>query len=235
MDRAVALEPPRHQDHHRHHEHPDDTDTTDPYTTDTDDTDTTDPYTTTDTDTETIPMDTGLPDGCGDLSCDAGETCQLCPVDCGSCPATCASDGVCDASAGETCTSCGDCDTTAPVCGNGACDPGEHTVNCMADCGPVPGPTPGPPTNKKSSSPSTPSAPPAPTARAAPKGPVSALTMDPVLQAAARLHSWDQSYSDYFEHDSCNGREPWDRAPLRPIREHRLGTTGAPRTPSTAG
>jgi uncharacterized protein YkwD len=42
---------------------------------------------------------------------------------------------------------------------------------------------------------------------------VAALQLDTALQDAARLHSWDQSYSDYFAHDSCNGREPWDREP----------------------
>jgi uncharacterized protein YkwD len=32
------------------------------------------------------------------------------------------------------------------------------------------------------------------------------------LRIAARLHSWDQSYSGYFAHTSCNGRSPWQRA-----------------------
>ena len=50
-------------------------------------------------------------------------------------------DGVCSADEGEGCTTCpADCDTTAPVCGNGACDPGELGV-CEADCGPNPWPT----------------------------------------------------------------------------------------------
>jgi uncharacterized protein YkwD len=42
--------------------------------------------------------------------------------------------------------------------------------------------------------------------------PVGPLVMDPLLQVTAELHSWDQTYTDYFAHDSCNGRSPWDRA-----------------------
>jgi len=45
-------------------------------------------------------------------------------------------DGTC---AGELCSTCpADCATTDPVCGNGACDPGEDSASCFADCGPTP-------------------------------------------------------------------------------------------------
>jgi len=44
---------------------------------------------------------------CGDATCDAVETCRMCPQDCGACPAVCG-DSFCDA--GETSASCpGDC------------------------------------------------------------------------------------------------------------------------------
>jgi uncharacterized protein YkwD len=39
-----------------------------------------------------------------------------------------------------------------------------------------------------------------------------ALTMSAQARAAARLHSFDMSYSGYFDHASCNGRSPADRA-----------------------
>lgn len=46
-------------------------------------------------------------------------------------------DGRCDGLADELCGSCpSDCATREPVCGNGACDPGEAGV-CRADCGPA--------------------------------------------------------------------------------------------------
>jgi uncharacterized protein YkwD len=44
------------------------------------------------------------------------------------------------------------------------------------------------------------------------KNPVGPLAMDGALRRAAQLHSWDQSYSGYFAHFSCNGRSPWQRA-----------------------
>jgi hypothetical protein len=45
-------------------------------------------------------------------------------------------DGTCS---GELCGSCpADCATRDPVCGNGACDPGEDSASCLADCGPTP-------------------------------------------------------------------------------------------------
>jgi uncharacterized protein YkwD len=56
------------------------------------------------------------------------------------CSTTCG-DGTCIGNAGELCVSCSaDCNTTTPVCGNGACDPGEAAAGCHADCGPAPWP-----------------------------------------------------------------------------------------------
>jgi hypothetical protein len=56
------------------------------------------------------------------------------------CTTTCG-DGVCIGNAGELCSTCtADCMTTAPVCGNGTCDPGEAAAACVADCGPMPWP-----------------------------------------------------------------------------------------------
>lgn len=166
-----------------------------------------------DTDT-TPPVDTGLPAGCGDLTCGGGESCGDCPVDCGPCSASCDRDGACEAAAGETCTACpDDCDTTTVVCGNGQCQAGENTVTCMADCGPIPWPAGWDQleqqvltqiNQERANGTNCPSG---------PKDPVPPLSMDTLLQNGARLHSWDQSFSDYFDHYSCNGREPWDREP----------------------
>ena len=168
-----------------------------------------------DSDTDSDPpVDTGLPPGCGDLTCGGGESCVDCPVDCGPCEASCDPDGACDATAGETCMACpADCDTTAAVCGNGQCQACEDTVSCMADCGPVPWPAEwagyedavlAAMNRERAAGTDCPSG---------PKDPVPPLAMDALLQAAARLHSWDQAYADYFDHYSCNGREPWDREP----------------------
>jgi hypothetical protein len=64
---------------------------------------------------------------CGNGSCDAGETCQFCPGDCGSC----CGNGLCDPS--ESCQTCpSDC-TVGCDCGNGLCEPGECS-SCIADC-----------------------------------------------------------------------------------------------------
>ncbi|HTN90611.1 MAG TPA: hypothetical protein VL242_43355 [Sorangium sp.] len=74
---------------------------------------------------------------CGDLRCDAGETCESCPGDCEACAPGCG-DGRCEAP--ETCDSCaGDCGECPPVCGDGTCEPLRETCNaCAADCGACP-------------------------------------------------------------------------------------------------
>ncbi len=79
----------------------------------------------------TCPLDCGWCRTCGDGTCDPGETCSSCPQDCGSC-ATCP-DGYCDD--GETCLSCpADCGV-CPTCGDGKCNGTENCTNCPADCG----------------------------------------------------------------------------------------------------
>jgi uncharacterized protein YkwD len=59
---------------------------------------------------------------------------------CSENPTVCG-DGCCIGNNGEMCSTCmADCATKSPVCGNGACDPGETSANCYVDCGPTPWP-----------------------------------------------------------------------------------------------
>ncbi len=70
---------------------------------------------------------------CGDAACTAstGETCAVCPIDCGVCPRC--GDGTCNGA--ESCTSCpADCGV-CPRCGDGACNGGESCATCRDDCG----------------------------------------------------------------------------------------------------
>ena len=53
-------------------------------------------------------------------------------------------------------------------------------------------------------------------------GPRGALTMQPQLRTAARLHSEDMAEQDYFSHTSQDGRSPWTR----------IGEAGYPGQPS---
>ncbi len=65
---------------------------------------------------------------CGNGTCEAGETSDLCPADCGA-TGSCG-DGIC--SEGETSSNCYiDC---PPSCGNGVCEPGENCSLCPSDC-----------------------------------------------------------------------------------------------------
>lgn len=69
--------------------------------------------------------------GCGDNLCNAGETCDDCPEDCGQC----CGNTVCEPQYGEDCGTCeGDC---GACCGNGTCEAarGEDCGTCAADCG----------------------------------------------------------------------------------------------------
>ncbi|WP_428262285.1 CAP domain-containing protein [Haliangium sp.] len=42
-------------------------------------------------------------------------------------------------------------------------------------------------------------------------GPAGALTMDPALQCAARVHTLDMFERGYFDHVNPEGQQPWDR------------------------
>jgi hypothetical protein len=68
---------------------------------------------------------------CGDGTCDDGETCTSCPIDCGFC-STCGN-GTCDP--GESCSSCPQDCGACPACGDGFCNGGEDCVTCPEDCG----------------------------------------------------------------------------------------------------
>jgi hypothetical protein len=109
-----------------------------------------------------------------------------------------------------------------PGCGDLACGEGEGCASCPVDCGPcepscVPDGLCAP-----SAGETCPSCPQDCDSQdllcgnghcgAVPFEPAPALQMESTLQAPARLHSWDQSYSDYFDATSCDGRELEDRA-----------------------
>jgi hypothetical protein len=165
-----------------------------------------------DTDPGTTP--TALPPGCGDRACADGETCGVCPVDCGPCAPACDADGACEGRLGETCPACpADCATRAVACGNGECQPGEDAVSCMVDCGPPVWPADWVTAEgalrdainaHRAAGDDCPSG---------PRDPAPPLVDDPALRASARAHAWDQALSDYFDPVSCDGRTLEDRAP----------------------
>ncbi len=82
------------------------------------------------------PDDCGPCGACGDGVCapDGTEDCFLCPIDCGICPIICG-DGFCDVMNGENCSFCPiDCGSCAG-CGDGTCSPTEDPCTCEIDCG----------------------------------------------------------------------------------------------------
>jgi hypothetical protein len=95
---------------------------------------------------------------CGDGSCSGGETCSSCASDCGTCPPVCG-DGACNggetqtscpgdcgggggntcgdfvcATDGSECLLCIDCLGNPLCCGDGFCELGEDSTNCLGDC-----------------------------------------------------------------------------------------------------
>jgi cysteine-rich repeat protein len=74
------------------------------------------------------------PDCDNDGTCDTGETCLLCPADCGTCPPPDCGNGICETGV-ESCFDCpADCPTCPAICGNGACETGESCGSCAVDC-----------------------------------------------------------------------------------------------------
>jgi hypothetical protein len=81
------------------------------------------------------PVDVGVDSStCGNGTCDGGETCTSCPLDCGFCPRC--GDGTCDPT--ESCSSCPQDCGSCQTCGNGFCDNGENCLSCPGDCGVCP-------------------------------------------------------------------------------------------------
>ena len=160
-------------------------------------------------DTPVVPP---VPTSCGDGSCTDDESCTSCVDDCGACTASCG-DGACNPAAGELCTTCdADCVTGDTICGDGRCDDDEDAAACGHDCGPSPWPSDW--SDEEDAALAAMNAMRA-EGRDCPGGsyaPTTALVMDDGLQRLARLHAWDQSHAGYFDHTSCDGRSPWDRA-----------------------
>jgi hypothetical protein len=126
------------------------------------------------------------------------------------CTTTC-NDGRCVGNAGELCSSCpSDCNTQAVVCGNGACDPGEDSDLCYADCGPSPWPWVSDETQllgrinqARTQGINCPGA---------PTPVVGALTMSPTIQVASREWSWEIAHQGLTGDNACNGRSLPNRA-----------------------
>ncbi len=86
--------------------------------------------------TDTCPQDCGLP-VCGDNVCSASESSSSCPADCGQGP-VCGQNG-CEF--GETPLTCSeDCGNPPVQCNDGVCGAGENQQNCPQDCGFPPAP-----------------------------------------------------------------------------------------------
>lgn len=82
------------------------------------------------------PSPPGFDNVCGNSQCEAGESCRLCPQDCGICPNPCGN-GICDN--GETTATClADCPAAPSTCGDSKCSTGETCNNCFTDCGRCP-------------------------------------------------------------------------------------------------
>jgi hypothetical protein len=130
-------------------------------------------------------------------------------VDMTNVPAVCG-DGICAGASGELCSTCTDCITTADVCGNAECSPGETGVSCYADCGPSPWPWQSDSAtmlaainNARSTGVVCPGASSTVTAPA--------LSYDVTFDAAAREWAWEAAHGDWVPANGCNGRAATER------------------------
>ena len=149
----------------------------------------------------------------GDASaCVPGD--DTCPFGCvGTDPdcATSCGDGRCIGNAGELCSTCAaDCATIEPVCGNGACDPGEPEDGCIADCGPATWPWLADEEQLVALIDQTRTA-----GFMCTTMPMTqpALALDPTLEPGAREWAWELAHHRYFDAagSACNGRTVADR------------------------
>jgi uncharacterized protein YkwD len=108
------------------------------------------------------------------------------------------------------------------VCGDGVCDAslGESSASCPADCAQNPPPSNPPPASWPSAWAQEESQMLVLVNQARARGancggtvygPANPVAMDAALQQAARSHSQDMATHNYFQHDSLDGKTPWDR------------------------
>jgi hypothetical protein len=154
--------------------------------------------------------DDAATDADASAACVGGD--MVCRVSClavdPDCVTTCG-DGICVGNAEELCTTCADCVTLDPVCGNGACDPGEDSDICYADCGPSPWPWTAQEAellvlvnNARAAGITCP-------AMGMVTGP--ALTVNAAFGPAAREWAWEIAHQGYQGSGGCNGRTGADR------------------------
>lgn len=154
-----------------------------------------------------------------DAALDAFESCAagdgLCAVACvgtdPDCTTTCG-DGRCVGNAGELCNNCNaDCKTMNPVCGNGACDPGE-AMYCFADCGPAPWPWTADQDALFTLINQTRTA--GVTCPGGSFATAPAVSRDPVIEASEHAYVWEIAHQGYYESTgmTCDGRTGVQRA-----------------------
>lgn len=147
--------------------------------------------------------------GCGRLGFDplAGGDARF--VDVASDVAAVCGDDVCEGNGGELCTTCAECATLAPVCGNGACDPGE-VFNCYADCGPSPWTWPADTADLMAAINQARTG-----GTMCPGGgatqTAAALVYEPALEPFARELAWETAHTNWLGSVGCNGRSYADQ------------------------
>jgi uncharacterized protein YkwD len=100
----------------------------------------------------------------------------------------------------------------APVCGDGVCTAGAETCSsCEADCGPCNWPAPQATEEDEMLVLVNALRAEGTTCGGRVYAPVGPLEMSPELRTAARDHSQDMADQNYFDHQSLDGRSPWDR------------------------